>query len=399
MVQIVPRQPSTFEKIIGPISEGMGNVATGMVQRHQQQQQAELYKKLGIDPEMAKLAQGNPAIMQALITSNIQKNDNKSLLRGIEKSRGLEEGSLDEFISNPSLGASVSKPEKPEGGINAQPVPPNVAKGIKKIVEQNPNATSDQLGIIMDEEGIPPAYSNRFLENRRQNEEQKTKSSEAKTNALRAETKDFRNELAKKAASAEQGIQNKERLLEIIDRGDINDPTFAAVASALPLDLGKRLLSNDTVEYKAGLVDEFKDLRNIFQGQTRLKEIELLEDKLADVYLTDSQKKAVLKSRMGAGKADIIYAEVAAEMEDEPLGILQFQKELQKRAKPRLEGLFNQILDEQKAIIQNAENKKKVPLDPNDPEDKKIAQAIIKEAGGNRTKAREIAKKKGYTLQ
>ena len=72
--------------------------------------------------------------------------------------------------------------------------------------------------------------------------------------------------------------------------------------------------------------------------------------------------------------------------------------EVEKKAKPKLEALFNQILDDQKAIIQSAENKKKIPLDINDPDDMKIAEALIKESGGNRTKARELAKKKGYSF-
>lgn len=215
--------------------------------------------------------------------------------------------------------------------------------------------------------------------------------------SLRKETLPVRQEYATKAAAARKGIENKQQLMDLIEKGDINDPTFAALAEALPLNLGKRMLSNDTVEYKAGLVEEFGDLRNIFQGQTRVKEIELLEQKIADIYLTDDQKKAILKSRIQALKADVIRSEAAAELEFEPgLGALTFSDAVEKKAKPRLDSLFGQILDEQKAVIQSAENKKKVPLDIEDPDDVKIIDAILQEAGGNYKEAERIAKKKGY---
>ena len=249
----------------------------------------------------------------------------------------------------------------------------------------------------MDEAGIPPVYSNPYTENRRRTEEQTTKSEESRINELRKETLPIRSDIAKKAMASSQGIRNKEHLLELIEKGDINDPTFAALAEALPLNLGKRMLSNDTIEYKAGMIEEFNDLKNIFPGQVRVKEIELLEQKMADLFLTDDQKKSVLKSRINALKADEIRAEVAQEIENKPLGILQFQNELEKIAKPKLEALFNQILDEQKSIFQNAENRKKVPLDLKDPDDKQIVQQIFLEAGKDWNKAEKLAKKKGYT--
>lgn len=289
-----------------------------------------------------------------------------------------------------------NKPPK-EGARSAQPIQPEINKKIGEVLGRSKGMSADELKFAFDEERIPPADYSQYIENRRRTEEQGTKTSEEKKKALRTETLPIRSELAKKAQAAEKGIQNKQHLLDLIKRGDINDPTYAALAESLPLNLGKRLLSNDTVEYKSGLVDEFTDLRNIFQGQTRIKEIELLEEKVADLYLTDDQKEAVLKSRINALKSDIIRAEAAAELEDrDDLGVLQFNKEVEKIAKPKLEALFNQILDEQKAIIKDAENRKQLPLRDDDPDDLKIIDAILEEAGGNYKKAEQIAEKKGY---
>jgi hypothetical protein len=329
----------------------------------------------------------------------------RSVVKAYEDTYDLPEGSLDAYQDDPHMARQVAKdlsnklhPKDSKTPFGEKKVPEEYSNKIEEILNANPNATANQLTLKFDKAKIPPGYTNKYVENRRQEEEHLTKNKETRATEMRKETLPIRTELANKAAAAEKGIQNKQELLNLIEKGDINDPTFAALAEALPLNLGKRLLSNDTVEYKAGLVEEFQDLRNIFQGQTRIKEIELLENKIADIYLTDDQKKAVLKSRINALRADVIRAESAAELEDrDDLGVLQFRQEIEKRAKPKLDALFNQILDEQKSIIQDAENRKKIPLSMNDSDDKKIIQQIMSEAGNDWKKAEKLAKEKGYT--
>src|ERR1700722_1203977 len=227
-----------------------------------------------------------------------------------------------------------------------------------------------------------------------------TKAKEKKAADLRAETLPIRKEIADKANLALQGIQNKTQLLDVIRTGKIDDPTYAIIAQALPFRLGERMLSPESIQYCGGIIDEFKDLRSIFQGQTRIKEIELLEDKVAGLYLTDTQKEALLTSRINALRADIIKGEAAAELEEEGKfgGALQFQKMVNARAKPKLDALFNRILDEQKAVIKDAENRKGLPLNYDDPDDRQLLQQLMEESGGDRQKARLLAKKKGYII-
>lgn len=216
----------------------------------------------------------------------------------------------------------------------------------------------------------------------------------------RKETLPLKQAIINRADLSRESIRNKSHLIDIIDRGQLDDPTFAIFAEGLPAGLGKRLLSADTVEYKGGLVDEFADLKNIFKGATRVKEVEIYENKLADVYLTDEQKKAILKSRINTAKVDLIREEAAAEIEEKypDVSALQFNKKVEELAKPKIDVLFNNIWDDQKASLDQAENRKKIPLDYNDPESRQILDQIMKEAGGNRDKARQIAKKKGYIV-
>jgi hypothetical protein len=339
---------------------------------------------------------------KALKFANEIKN-NEKIIEDLEKKRNLEPGSLSAYKNDPKMAEQISRPKKEEKpaklALTEKPVPKEISQKINKILKENPTASADELRSIMDLEEIPPVYSNSYTENRRRAEESLGKSSESKQNALRLETLPMRQKIAEKAQIARESIENKNSLLGLIDKGNINDPAWTIFSELLPFNLGKRLLSNDTVEYKGGLVDNYKDLRSIFSGATRVSEIDILSDKIADLYLTDEQKKAILKSRINAAKVDIIKAEAAAELENKPnIGTLQFNEELEKIARPKIDALFNQIIDENKAIIQNAENRKKISLNTNDPEDKKIAQDILKEAGGDRNKARQLAKKKGYVF-
>jgi hypothetical protein len=291
-----------------------------------------------------------------------------------------------------------SKNKAPLGGLGGQPVPQDQIDKIDKFLQENPNATANQIAVGLGKLGVNPAYSKEYVDNARENEKTLAKTGTEHQKALRSETLPLRTEIAKKGLAAKHGIQNKKQLLDIIENGDINDPTYAALAEALPLNLGKRMLSEDTVRYKAGLVEEFGDLKNLFAGATRVKELDILQEKIADTYLTDAQKKAILNSRIKALQSDVILADAAAELEEEGKNypISTYNKKLQEKAQPKLDALFNRILDEQKFIIQDAENKKKMPLDFSNPEDKEIIQQIYKEAGGDVKKAEALAKKKGY---
>jgi hypothetical protein len=67
------------------------------------------------------------------------------------------------------------KPPK-EGAITSRPVPPEVSQVIRQIMNENKDATAEELTIALDEAGIPRAYSNAHIESRRREQELKDKS-------------------------------------------------------------------------------------------------------------------------------------------------------------------------------------------------------------------------------
>ena len=333
-------------------------------------QQLGLYKALSGHPEIAKqLAGGQQKLAQ-------QQEERKFL----------------EQYLNPQGQQTQLSEQVPQAGIG------NVGKQPPQITQRNTPLSDQEILAISIRNPVlgKQLQAQKEAQERRQNEEIKAQRKEIAES--KKETAPLRKEIAERAATARQSLLNKQRQMELIDSGKIDDPTVAIFLDSLPGGYGRRLLSPETVEYKAGLVDEFRDLRNIFQGQTRVKEIDLLEKKIADLYLTDEQKKRVLKSRMKAQESDILREEAASDLEKEhpEYGTLQFSTSLEKAMKNKQKHVVDQVLDDVNNVIKEAETRKKRTLDVNNPEDAEIGRQILQEAGNDIKKAYKLAEQKGY---
>ena len=403
MVQILPRtQPTVGERLAGGIDRGFekgSQLAQAAFESRltQKAKDAERGRKLSGLDDLKKssywqnASELEKAVLEREILGDISAQTSKSLIN-------LQR----EKAANDVLAELMGQTQRPEqeiseldsSSVGEEMMEPSPKRQIQKEIDKW------EKFLTSPNEKLAKVASNKIADLRKQQEfEFKTgKEQKRSEEVLRAETLPIRKEFLDKARAAQQGIENKQRLIERVRTGKIDDPTRAILLQALPFRLGERMLSPESVEYRAGMIDEFKDLRTIFQGQTRIKEIELLEDKVAGLYLTDEQKIGMLNSRMDALQADVIRGEAAAELETEGKfgGPLQFQKMVEEKAKPKLEALFNRILDQQQAVIRDAENLKKIPLDINNPEHIAIVDQILAEAGGDYREAEKIAKERGY---
>lgn len=360
MVQVLPKVKSFGERLGGSLGEGLREGIQAGEQkrtlREQTTQKAAFLKKVAPDMDFEG---ASPEQMDIAF---------KEIMKGKQKQSFFDrlEGIVGEDNEEPSEDLAEEPPTKP--------------KGKKKL------SRAARLAIAQEYPGAA-----RFLQHEEdidQREKQR----------VAAETAPMKSDIVQKANNARKGIQNKKNMIDIIKRGNIDDPTWAAVAEIIPANLGKRLLSPDTVTYKAAMVDEFADLRNIFQGQTRVKEIEILENKMADLYLTDEQKMGVLSARIDALKADVVREEAAAEIDSEypGLGLFEFNKKVANRTNEKMDAVAKDVIDQVKYVIDRAENRKNMPLDADNPEDAQIIDQLLEEAGGSEDRAIELAKKKGY---
>lgn len=96
-----------------------------------------------------------------LNTYNLPLDFQKEILKGEYTNKGRQ------------LAASN---KSPIGGLTGQPIPKEISQAMNQIVSMNPNANADDLKMQMDEVGIPPAYSNSYIENRRRQDERQAAS-------------------------------------------------------------------------------------------------------------------------------------------------------------------------------------------------------------------------------
>lgn len=393
IIQGRPKDATAAQKLAGGIDKGLETIEKHLKGKEEKdkfkKQQKAITALTGLDVSDIN----NPKVLEKVVEGwykNKTKEDlQKKKLDYLNETFGKEDTnnlSDEEKLQGPNEldeeGATLQK-EPSRKGLDVANISP---EKLAKTASVDPNIArslqhSQDIAIREKREGI--------------------KAKQEKIENLRKETLPIRMEISNRAEQARRSLESKEELLRLIDTGNLNDPTFAQIMDSLPLGLGKRFLSEETAEYKGALVQGYGDLRNIFSGATRVKELDILENKLADIYLTDAQKKSIIKSMTKSLQADIVREEAAAELEDKPLSALQFRKQVDKLAKPRLDALFNRIIDEQNAIIKDSENMKKTPLNLKDPEHVKIIDQFLNQAPGTgkqkENNAIKAAKKAGYT--
>jgi len=175
---------------------------------------------------------------------------------------------------------------------------------------------------------------------------EKTKAQNKFISDAKKETLPLRKDIADKAKYARQGIDNKKLASSLLKTGKVDTPETVYFASLLPGALGNKLLSKETQLYKSGLFDEFGVLKTMFPGQIRVKEIELLEDKLATLDKSHEAKQAILETGAKKLERDIILSKAAAKVERENpgLGVLEFEERMYEAAQPELDNLLNEII-------------------------------------------------------
>jgi len=432
MVQILPANPKKTRSFADIINGGMNAGADYIGKLSEQKklemqrevENAQIQKQFGIDlsgildPETRK-----QALVQSLQGKNMLALEQERQKKGMspldlarkeaaEQKTSYYKGQssyLENILGNQMPEQKSQQPNAQQMPQNGEQQPPENMQQ-REAPEQNgaidfsklPETKLKQLAALEKSPGVAGVIGT-GAKNELDQRNKTLNKNDQKIAEFRKERMPYIKELISRADVAESSIANKNNLLELIETGNIDDPTYAALAESLPLNLGKRMLSPDTVTYKSGLIDDFGDLKNIFKGATRVKEIELYENKIPDLYLTDDQKKAILKSRINTLSLDIIKAKAAAEVEEEinkqdkPVGLIEFRKRVDEKSKEKMNALADKTIDDIGAVFKDSENRKKIPLNFNDPDDNQIIGQILKEANGDYKKAEKLAKEKGYT--
>lgn len=188
-----PKRPSGTESFIDAFMQELPGLAEKFVENRnkaeeenrKQTKTKELLKGLeditGVTG-LENLGTTDPAILgkildyklKSLETGN-KKDLNKQRSIAINKSRAGQELTPEdrELFSPAEIMALDKQQQGPKQGITEKPVPAEVSQNINKILERSPESDADELKLQFDMAGIPPVYSNQYVETRRRLDERK----------------------------------------------------------------------------------------------------------------------------------------------------------------------------------------------------------------------------------
>lgn len=240
MVQIVAPGPAGMqaEKIGQALGMGIGQ-NIGM--KNQQQQQGQLAK--------------------ALFGDQAQQFANLPMQEQLKYAQHMQNQLQNEERNKIELYKAMNRP--PPGGVTSQPTPPEVSNAIENILQQNQEASADQLRLQMDKAGVPSVYSNPYIENRRQSTKPTFEPESERLEAKRVA--DLATEIEKNYMTARNEDIRLDRMEQLSEKNDISTPAMMKVLDTVGLPIG--ILANpETEEYRKLETDFIRDARDIFPG-------------------------------------------------------------------------------------------------------------------------------------
>jgi hypothetical protein len=308
MVQILPRQPSTFEKIIGPMSEGIGNVAQGLVQRQQQQKQkvendqrSKALVALGIPEMVAKEAVRNPDIMKSLL-ENQMLEERAARIMGTSAG-GRKEDSFDGLGGQGRPDGEMSS----GGGLTGKP-----ASGLQA-------QSDEQLGALTGIKGYSePAKA----ELRRRQEERKLSQShfEPTEEKLEAERQSkFADEIIKDYNAAQSSEKDLNQMIALAKSKKLSTPLMVKSLNTLGIPIS--ILQNPLTEAYQKLENNFvKNVSDYFPGQVRVYEAQTYMKTIPSLLNSDEGKEIVAKNLQLEDKAKKLRYEAYKDIINENKG-------------------------------------------------------------------------------
>lgn len=184
-------------------------------------------------------------------------------------------------------------PKAPPGGLSGQPVPPEVSQRIPQILNENREASADQLAQAFDREGIPRAYSNSYIENRRQKDKPTFEPTEEKLEAERVSK--FADEIIKDYQASESSEPRLKQMVALADSKKLATPLMVKTLNTLGIPLS--VLTNPETEQYQKLENDFvKDVSNYFPGQVRVYEAQTYMKTIPSLLNSDEGKRIVARN-------------------------------------------------------------------------------------------------------
>jgi len=369
-----------------------------------QKENEDIYKATGIKlqgvtPETRKLEYSEKLKAQAKEKERGEElAGNKQVLRGLERQRGLQEGSLSDFESDPKaaeLSTRTAKERAPPGGLGGIPMTPEEASAKAKIIRENREASAEELEIKFDEAGIKPGHYKDVLESRRRQDEQKIKRHSEASDKILQNAEEKAATLIQKETSLnlqDQALASKD--LSYFSRDNLAELTgiegFRSPEGAVYKTAGK--------EYFLGNISRAGARPNMWIEQ----QISDMMSKVGRSTEANLSVNRALRNELDIDKEEVRLIETISKRLEDQLGYIprdlgsRVNKELKVYAEDKQKELFNDL----RAIKSIGEkiDQKFEKVKEGTPVSKFVAQALLDKFDNDPKRASEEAKRLGYTF-
>jgi hypothetical protein len=238
----------------------------------------------------------------------------------------------------------------PLGGLGGQPIDPQVANEIERIVTENPDATPDQLGIALTKAGVPPANQTPYLENRRR---------QLETNASLLEKgyksqESYLNDLTKSLNATEQMDEKLDRIAELGKKGNVPEPLLYETMQALGIPTA--LFSAEGEELEKLSNDLTKNIQQFYGSRILQSEFQNFLKSIPTLKNSQEGRERIIENmKMFNNLKRLEYntaraLELDYEAKNKPLPP-SFQRMVYDKMKPEAEKFSNEWKNAQKARL------------------------------------------------
>jgi hypothetical protein len=245
----------------------------------------------------------------------------QKLLSGQEISQQDLEGTRPELQI---MAHKAMQPKAPLGGLSGQSVPPEISQKIPQILNENKNASAEELATKLDEAGIPRAYSNSYIETRRRQEETTGKQSAKEKLVFHQESQKYDEEIQHQADAAIKQISAIEDIGKAIESGNVQPTSVSNIFRGFGTigdKIADALLNQDQATINASIPQLLEGWKQVFGVRLSDADLKVLQDKLPSLTKSPEANKAVLKIMKKYADVAILKNDIGKQIKKENNGI------------------------------------------------------------------------------
>lgn len=265
-------------------------------------------------------------------------------------------------------------PSNAPGGVTAQPVPPEIGQKISQIINENANATADELAVAFDKNAIPPIYTSKYVENRRRQDETKAgneredkKFSRNEELQFHKESEKYDEELMKQTRVAKQQSETIKNIENSIKSGNVKPGSLTNIFKGfgkIGNKIAEAILNKDEATLLASIPQLLEGWKDVFGVRLTDADLNLLQDKLPSIGKNPEANNAILKVLRKYADMTSLRGQIADQIKSENKGLrpLGYASKIEKR--------FDEMIQPVEIINPNTGKKIEIPA-------YKLSEAIL----------------------